>query len=79
MDGNIQTKIDSIMNTEPEIPLNQKMIYSDIGLIVLGKIIESVSQSSLDEYVDSVVFKPLGMKTTFYNPCLLYTSPSPRD
>ena len=68
MDGNIQTKIDSIMNTEPEIPLNQKMIYSDIGLIVLGKIIESVSQSSLDEYVDSVVFKPLGMKTTFYNP-----------
>ena len=68
MDGNIQTKIDSIMNTEPEIPLNQKMIYSDIGLIVLGKIIESVSQSSLDAYVDSVVFKPLGMKTTFYNP-----------
>ena len=68
MDENIQTKIDSIMNTEPEIPLNQKMIYSDIGLIVLGKIIESVSQSSLDEYVDSVVFKPLGMKTTFYNP-----------
>ena len=68
MEGNIQTKIDSIMNTEPEIPLNQKMIYSDIGLIVLGKIIESVSQSSLDEYVDSVVFKPLGMKTTFYNP-----------
>ena len=68
MDGNIQTKIDSIMNTEPEIPLNQKTIYSDIGLIVLGKIIESVSQSSLDEYVDSVVFKPLGMKTTFYNP-----------
>ena len=68
MDGDIQTKLDSIMNTEPQIPLNQKTIYSDIGLIVLGKIIESVSQSSLDEFVDSVIFKPLGMKNTFYNP-----------
>ena len=36
MDGDIQTKLDSIMNTEPQIPLNQKTIYSDIGLIVLG-------------------------------------------
>ena len=68
MDGDIQTKLDSIMNTEPQIPLNQKTIYSDIGLIVLGKVIESVSQSSLDEFVDSVIFKPLGMKNTFYNP-----------
>jgi len=68
MDNNIQTRLDSIMNTEPEIGLNEKTVYSDVGLIVLGKIIESVSLQSLDAFVDSVIFNPLGMKSTFYNP-----------
>ena len=68
MDNNIQTRLDSIMNTEPEIGLNEKTVYSDVGLIVLGKIIESVSLQSLDAFVDSVIFNPLGMKSTFYKP-----------
>ena len=68
MDDNFQARLDSIMNTEPEIGLNEKAIYSDVGLIVLGKIIESVSQKSLDTFVDSAIFEPLGMKSSFYNP-----------
>ena len=68
MDDNFQARLDSIMNTEPEIGLNEKAIYSDVGLMVLGKIIESVSQKSLDTFVDSAIFEPLGMKSSFYNP-----------
>ena len=68
MDDNFQARLDSIMNTEPEIGLNEKAIYSDVGLMVLGKIIESVSQKSLDTFVDSAIFQPLGMKSSFYNP-----------
>ena len=68
MDNNIQTRLDSVMNTEPEIGLNQTTIYSDVGLIVLGKVIESVSKNSLDDFVDSVIFEPLGLKSSFYNP-----------
>ena len=70
MDGSQQARLDSIFNTEPQRVSNDTLIYSDIGLIVLGKVIEVASQQLLDEYVDSVVFKPLGMNSTFYNPSL---------
>jgi len=70
MDGNQQTRLDSIFNTEPQRASSDTLIYSDIGLIVLGKVVEVASQQSLDEYVDSVVFKPLGMNSTFYNPSM---------
>jgi CubicO group peptidase (beta-lactamase class C family) len=43
-------------------------IYSDLGLITTGKIIEKVSGTTLDRFVDSVFFKPLGMLSTMYNP-----------
>ena len=68
MEGSYQSRIDSIFNTEPNRALSDSTVYSDIGLIVLGKLIERVVKNSLDAYVDSVVFSPLGMSSTFYNP-----------
>jgi CubicO group peptidase (beta-lactamase class C family) len=43
-------------------------LYSDLGLITTGKIIEKVTRTTLANYVDSVFFKSLGMKSTMYNP-----------
>ena len=68
MDGDVKTRLDSVFNTEPIIGLKEETKYSDVGLITLGKVIEKVSGFPLDEFVDSLVFKPLGMNTTFYNP-----------
>jgi len=68
IEGTRQARIDSIFNTEPIVGLNDSTIYSDVGLIVLGEVIESITKTPLDVYVDSVVFKPLGMSSTFYNP-----------
>ena len=68
MDGKEKTRLDSVYNTEPVIDLEEETIYSDVGLITLGKVAEQVSGFPLDELVDSLVFKPLGMNTTFYNP-----------
>ena len=42
--------------------------YSDFGPILAGKICEMVSGQSFDVLASSLIFKPLGMKTTFYNP-----------
>ncbi len=70
MGGTYQSRLDSVFNTEPVIGLNDSTIYSDIGLIVLGKVVESVAKKSLSSYVDSVIFSPLGMSSTFYNPPL---------
>ena len=68
MDGEAKTRLDSVFNTEPVIGIAEETKYSDIGLIILGKVVEKVSGFLLDELVDSLVFKPLGMNTTFYNP-----------
>ena len=68
MDGKIQTRLDSVFNTEPIYGLGESTVYSDVGLITLGNLIERINGSSLDEFVDSLIFKPLGMNTTFFNP-----------
>lgn len=63
-----QCVLDSIFAAPLVYTTGDSTIYSDLGLITMGKIIERVTKTSLDKYVDSVFFKPLGMKNTMYNP-----------
>ncbi|MEE8335727.1 MAG: serine hydrolase, partial [Candidatus Neomarinimicrobiota bacterium] len=68
MAGSQETRLDSIYNTEPIAPIGEQTIYSDVGVIILGKLIEKVSGTSLDIFVDSLIFKKLGMNSTYFNP-----------
>lgn len=45
-----------------------KTVYSDLGTIVLGQIIEEVSGYPLDKYCQNRIFGPLKMKDTMFNP-----------
>jgi CubicO group peptidase (beta-lactamase class C family) len=63
-----QCVLDSVYATPLVYATGESSVYSDLGLITLGKVIEKVSRTSLDTYVDSVFFKPLGMKNTMFNP-----------
>ena len=63
-----QCVLDSIFATPLIYKSGDSTIYSDLGLITIGKVIEKVTRKSLDRYVDSVFFKPLGMTNTMYNP-----------
>ncbi len=45
-----------------------KMVYSDIGAFVLGRLVEQVSGQSLDMYLHDNVFKPLHMDETMFRP-----------
>lgn len=49
-------------------PLTDKVQYSDLNFILLGKIIESVSDLELDRAIDELVIKPLGLGNTGYKP-----------
>lgn len=66
--------LDSIFAAPLVYKTGDSTIYSDLGLITMGKVIEKVTKTTLDVYVDSIFFKPLGMKNTMYNPpqSLLY-------
>jgi uncharacterized protein YbbC (DUF1343 family)/CubicO group peptidase (beta-lactamase class C family) len=42
--------------------------YSDVGYIVLGRLIEKIVGKSLDEFAQANIFKPLGMNETGFRP-----------
>ena len=46
----------------------RKTVYSDIGFILLGAIVEQAAGQSLDAYCDKELLAPLGMKETRFNP-----------
>lgn len=47
-------------------PLGTDSKYSDLGFILLGEIIECITQKSLLDFCNDSIFSPLGMKKTFY-------------
>ena len=68
MERDKESVLDSIYNTEPIYGLEEKTVYSDVGIITLGKIVEKVSLKDLNTYVEDNITDPLGMHTTFFNP-----------
>ncbi len=47
-------------------PTGTRFVYSDVGFIVLGKLIERISGMTLDEFAAQNIFRPLGMNDTGY-------------
>ena len=45
-----------------------KMVYSDIGAYMLGRVLEKVTGQTLDAYLHDHVFEPAGMHETMYKP-----------
>jgi len=45
-----------------------RRIYSDLGYILLGKLVELWAGDTLDAYCQERIFKPAGMTRTAYNP-----------
>ena len=45
-----------------------RMVYSDIGAYMLGRLVERLSGETLDQYVLNHVFQPLRMTETMYRP-----------
>ncbi len=68
--------IDKIRNIELKADRGQHIIYSDIGYILLGFIIEKLTRQSLNSIGQSWIFKPLGMVDTSYEPDLKRVAPT---
>jgi uncharacterized protein YbbC (DUF1343 family)/CubicO group peptidase (beta-lactamase class C family) len=49
-------------------PPGEQFRYSDIGFLILGKLVERVSGRTLDRFVSERVFDMLGMKDTRFRP-----------
>jgi len=53
---------------QTEISNQRKRLYSDLGWIILGHIVERITKTPLDKFISENVLNPLGMKKTFFNP-----------
>ena len=52
----------------PTAAPGETFVYSDINFFLLGDIVSRVTAQSLDVYLKRVLFEPLGMKDTSFNP-----------
>lgn len=75
-----QQTLDSVLATPLVARPGDSTIYSDFSFIVLGKIVEAAGGTTLDRYVDSVFYAPLGMtRTMFLPPAELRDSVAPTE
>ncbi len=56
----------TIYDSEVKQPGHYK--YSDLGMILMRYLIEQVTHTTLDRFVDSVFYQPMGLRTMTYNP-----------
>lgn len=74
--------IEMVYHTPLDTTPGVRMVYSDLGGILLGKIVEHVSGQRLDRYLRQHVFGPLGMTSTMFNPphrLIARIAPTERD
>lgn len=65
---NGQQLLDTLYRERLEYETGTKMVYSDLGMITLAKVIEKITGMGLDEYARESFFKPLGLNRTMYAP-----------
>lgn len=65
---NAKTKKESLNGIE-KLPLGKKEeVYSDLGYMVLGMVVEKVAGKPLDVYLSEQVYGPMGLSHTLYRP-----------
>ncbi|HYP00312.1 MAG TPA: serine hydrolase [Pyrinomonadaceae bacterium] len=59
---------DVIAATTLEYPTGTRVVYSDLGFITLGLLLERITGASLDDLAQTEIFRPLELRRTFFNP-----------
>jgi CubicO group peptidase (beta-lactamase class C family) len=60
--------IDEALSLPLEEPPGQRTLYSDVGFILLGEILEKAARVPLDAFCRKEIFEPLAMNSTWFNP-----------
>ena len=66
--GERDRAISAIANLDLEYTPGTRVIYSDLGFITLGLLLERLTGRPLVELAQTEIFQPLNLKHTFFNP-----------
>jgi CubicO group peptidase (beta-lactamase class C family) len=65
---NKEEALDYIYQLPLDYTTGDSMIYSDLGLIMVGQILETVTGKPVDRLAADMIYKPVGLKNTMFNP-----------
>lgn len=68
--GTAQELLNACLRMPLESQPGTRTVYSDIGFIILGHLLEAIAGERLDRYCHRNIFTPLGMSSTLYCPPL---------
>ena len=60
--------LEAIANESLEYKTGERVVYSDLGFIVLGFLLQRLTQAPLVELAQREIFNPLDLQRTFFNP-----------
>jgi len=66
--GSIDELLMRYAGRELEAPPGTRRRYSDVGFMILGKVVELAGRDAFDALCAKRIFRPLGMKHTMFNP-----------
>ncbi|GII91556.1 serine hydrolase domain-containing protein [Sinosporangium siamense] len=61
-------RLDRVLTTAPIHPLGEQHLYSDVGMVTVGRIAEIAGKAPLDDLVRTRISRPLGLGDTVYRP-----------
>jgi serine-type D-Ala-D-Ala carboxypeptidase len=67
-EGEPDRAVAAIANLDLEYKPGTRVVYSDLGFIVLGLLLERLTGKRLAELAQEEIFQPLTLKHTFFNP-----------
>jgi CubicO group peptidase (beta-lactamase class C family) len=57
---------EQIHRERPEYRTGERSVYSDLGFMLLGQLVELVSRMTLDRFCHERIFRPLGLRSTAF-------------
>jgi len=60
--------LDIIAANDLEYATGSRVVYSDLGFITLGLLLERITGAALDEWAQTEIFRPLKLERTFFKP-----------
>ncbi|HLN98824.1 MAG TPA: serine hydrolase domain-containing protein [Pyrinomonadaceae bacterium] len=67
-EGKVDRVIPAIANLDLEYQPGTRVVYSDLGFIILGLLLERLTGKGIAELAQKEIIRPLALKSTFFNP-----------
>jgi uncharacterized protein YbbC (DUF1343 family)/CubicO group peptidase (beta-lactamase class C family) len=68
VDGGFPKAAAALAKIPLDFPPGSGFQYSDTGFMLLGEVVRRVSGLPLDRYLERMIYRPLGLKDTMFNP-----------